>query len=117
MGYESKVYVVLPYGETYGDELPYAEILASFKLCKMGAFCNLFNEKRADRFYHDDGNTEVIKDEYGAEVKYAESNQAVIQWLEKAYPRDNYWREKILLDFLKSLEESGREYRLYHYGY
>ena len=125
MGYESKVYIVQEYPKYYEDEkLPYGSVIAMFDLCKMGyseyhgrAFRELFNHERTCEFYADDFDTVITEDYYGDEVTKAEDNKAVVKWM-KAYIKDNDWyRAKVVLDTLLSLEKNNVEYSLYHFGY
>lgn len=125
MGYESKIYVVQPYADDFGD------VIAMFDLCKMSydpyngtTFPGLFTIEKEDSYkiYQPDGNTPVKEDCYGDTVKRAENNQKVIEWL-KAFckgeggDKSAWYRAVVFRDFLISLEKTGWEYELYHYGY
>ena len=125
MGYESRIYVVEPLSDKYGN------VIAMFDLCKMGydlirgkSFPDLFKIEQYENFsfYSDDGNTPIKKDPYGDTVKKAASNIEVIEWL-NTYIRieggaeNAWWRAVVFRDFLKSLERHEMCYELYHYGY
>lgn len=120
MGYESKIYVVKPYSHSYGS------VVAMFDLCKMGyeirrgtTFRGLFRIDKDDEysFFADDGNTEINKDYYGDIVQRAESNMEVLFWLLEYCKTDKYWRANVFKDFLISIENTGEEYELYHFGH
>lgn len=128
MGYESKVIIVdrNPFeGWTYGDEI------ARFDLSKMGyervngfMFREIFkNEIDFDLFYTgvhgEEDNVRNREDMYGDTCCWAEVED-VIEWLENSETGKEYRRAKLLLDFLKVLEEHEDEWEqlvVVHFGY
>ncbi len=68
MGYESKLYVVQKYDtkDTESGKRYYADIIATFKLSKIGGYDLFKSYPATDCFiYADDGNTHITWDDYG----------------------------------------------------
>ncbi len=130
MGYESRIYVVRTDIYDKWDGKPYGSKIAIFNLSNMGIekyngvkFTELFDKVNDCSIYADDGNTEIIKDNYGEELHYTTDIEKVISWLEASEADDSYRRAELFLNFLKVLNQQIKtnvwmnEIRLVHYGY
>lgn len=122
MGYERKLYVVEKGHAKNSDGMRYAHVVAMFDMCKVGFFGNVFEHKTDCYFYADDGDTKVVKDRYGDDLKEA-TVKDVINVLEEAVKKgDEYRRIFPLLSALKTIDEQQkggiwREIVVLHYGY
>lgn len=119
MGYESRIYVVsksglgLEYGKTY------ASVIAVFNASKYAGLPDVFQKKTDCYIYADDGNTMILEDCYGEELKEAPLAD-VISFLEGELERgETYCRIKPLLALLKSFDPNvwGKNLVCLHYGY
>ena len=122
MGYESKLYIVEKStikSNVNGKELYWAEVIATFDLCKTYAVSGkMCKAKDADCFiYADDGNTEIVTDCYGDTLKEMTIEEAV-QILEEAAGCENYRRYAPCIALLKAFDQSKwRNVVVLHYGY
>lgn len=120
MGYESRLYIVKKGKSTgYNTNLRFAQKIAMFDLCKVPAVSDKMRAyKRTDSFiYADDGNTEIVKDDYGEALKEVPLADA-IKILEDAAAKDDYWRYKPCIALLKSMQEYGQgDIVVLHYGH
>lgn len=130
MGYESKLYVVQEFnnghpmenydtGEIYktedGTPKHWAQVIATFDLCKCGYLVDIFSDEAACLFYADDGDTLITEDGYGKPLRSAPICK-VIRWLEKNH--DDWWRMQMAYESLKALAKfGGVGLKVYHYGY
>lgn len=119
MGYESRIYVVsksglgLEYGKTY------ASVIAVFNASKYAGLPDVFQKKTDCYIYADDGNSMILWDCYGDELKEAPIGD-VIRFLESELERgETYSRIKPLLALLKAFDGSawGKKLVCLHYGY
>ena len=130
MGYESRIYVVRTDIYDKWDGKPYGSKIAVFNLSNMGntkyngvEFTQLFDKVNDCSIYADDGNTEIVKDNYDEELHYTTDIEKVISWLEASEADDSYRRAELFLNFLKVLNQQIKtnvwmnEIRLVHYGY
>ena len=124
MGYESKVYLVdehhsIRMVDSQKNERHWSEVIACVDMCKMGnEFVRLFNTEFKGYFYADDGNTEVLEDKYGDELKFSYL-PPVIEFLENEIKiGNNYRRLPILLNLLKGVNtENFEDIKLVHFGH
>lgn len=121
MGYESRLYIVRKSKSQTSPEsgLRWAEKIAVFDLSKVPAVSEKMRaRKNTDAFiYADDGNTEIVKDDYGEALKEIPLADA-IKILEDAAAKDDYWRYKPCIALLKSMQEYGQgEIVVLHYGH
>lgn len=120
MGYESRLYVVQKTTSmSYNSSLRWAEKIAVFDLCKVPAVsCKMRAYKATDAFvYADDGNTEITMDDCGEPLKEIPVSDAIVI-LEAAAERENYWRYRPCIAFLKAVQEEKQEdVVVLHYGY
>lgn len=120
MGYESRLYIVrktTSFG--YNTNLRWAQKIAVFDLCKVPAVSDRMRAYKAtDAFIcADDGNTEIIEDDYGEALKEIPVADAIVI-LEDAAARDNYWRYRPCIALLKAIqEEKQSDIVVLHYGY
>ena len=117
MGYESKVYVVLPFSHINEDTgKQYCEIIADFNLSRCGDLLSIF--KKPSKFIiHDhfmDGELDI--DAYDKEPTMCEINDA-IEFIKNNEDAMNYRRTRGLYDFLMSAKDHYDELYLVHYGY
>lgn len=129
MGYESRIYVVRTDIHDNWNGKPYGSKIAIFNLSNMGnekynevRFTQLFDKVNDCSIYADDGNTEIIKDNYGDELFYTTDIEKVISWLEASEADDSYRRAELFLNFLKVLNKQIKlgkwdDIRLIHFGY
>lgn len=132
MGYESKFYAVRDYGFKSSNNTPYtcSEIVASLDMSKMGysntvtEFLDLFDTETPFTIYigdcDEDGNEvmmEVHEDRYGVPLNYMSDIKKGITQVKKMIKEDDYWRFKLLLNFLKMFEECPENIYIVHYGY
>lgn len=108
MGYESRLYVVRKSKSQTSPEsgLRFAQKIAVFDLCKVPTVSDKMRAYKAtDSFiYADDGNTEIVKDDYGEDMKEIPLADA-IKILEAAAAKDDYWRYKPCIALLKSMQD------------
>lgn len=130
MGYESKIYVVRKSSREFmgkqfrgrelnGKEMWYAEVIASFNLCKVYAVSDKMRKYPATDvyFYADDGNTEIVEDPYGEPLKEVPIDKA-IEIIAGAAEKDDYWRYAPTLAALRAFQDIGCEdIVVLHYGY
>ena len=118
MGYESKLYVV----EEANFKMPsdkgkvWAEVIGMVDLCKCYPIKEVFDEIADGYIYADDNNTRIEEDAYGEPLRVA-SLEAVIARLKIIARTENYWRAKIALAFLKEVQKTNPNCKVYHYGY
>lgn len=128
MGYESKFYAVKEYD--FPKDIHHSQIIATLDMCKMGydddvvAFRKLFDTETPFSIYIYDYDTEteeekymdVIEDKYGDRLKYISNKKKGIEILKRIIDNDNYWRFKILLEFMRTFADYDDVY-IVHYGY
>lgn len=126
MGYESKLYVVQKYDTIYTEcgKRYYADIIATFKLSKIGGY-DLFNRYPAtDCFiYADDGNTHITEDDYGDPLREIPIPDAIKiiegemkKELESGVKPYNRWQP--CLSLLKGFNlAEWKDLVVLHYGY
>ena len=128
MGYESKFYAVKEYDFPKG--IHHSQIIAILDMCKMGydaavvAFRKLFDTETPFSIYMYDYDSEteegkymyVIKDKYGDRLKYISNKKKGIEMVKRMINTDNYWRFKILLEFMRTFADYDDVY-IVHYGY
>lgn len=132
MGYESRIYVVRTDARFNWNGKPYGSKIAIFDLCNMGSekyngvkFTELFDKENDCSIYADDGDTEIIEDNYGDKLSYTTDVNKVISWLEASEADDSYRRAELFLNFLKTLNQQIKlgkwdvfnNIRLVHFGY
>ncbi len=117
MGYESRIYVV-----EKSKELRYAEVIAMFNLCKMGGFCNIFNEKIDYRVFLENKDAPDTEDSYGDALKET-TIEAVIDYIEYEIKEEKrngsvYRRLEPVLSLLKGFDKKRwDELSVIHWGY
>ena len=122
MGYESKIFIVednqnfgLPIKEPY-----FAEIIASFDLCKMpydSGFHQLFDTPAPFYIFAEGPNEPTQVDRYDEPIKYADFDK-VVWWCESFVRVDNYRRIPPFLASLKGFDRSKwKTLRIVHYGH
>lgn len=120
MGYESKIYVVNKWHGSEENGKCYAEKIAELKMSKCGDFCSVFSKKTDCFIYQDDGNTPILEDKYGDELKEAAVDD-VVDWLKTTISGgEDYRRFKMALALLKSFQTEQWEREniaVLHYGY
>lgn len=122
MGYESRLCVVekgIIKHKIEGKEYVWAEKVAIFNLCKVYDVSDkMCKAKDTDCFiYADDGNTEIVKDDYGDTLKELTVKET-IEILEEAAEKDDYRRYAPCIALLKGFDESQwRNLAVLHYGY
>lgn len=118
MGYESRIYVVNVSRWNDGSP-PYAEIIGTFNLCKMGygnGWRELF-DKPIDYKIYVGPNEETNKDLYGEIMKSGDYDK-IVEWLETKGQKGEYRRIAPLLGMLKGFNRSAwRALEIVHYGY
>lgn len=118
MGYESRLYVVNKTLVCGLSGRPWYETIAIFNLGKVYAVSNIMTKYPETKgfVFADDGNTEIVEDEYGSALKEVPLKDA-IEIIERA--NDNiYKRYKPCLMLLKAFkEEDWREIVVLHFGY
>ena len=122
MGYESKIYIGEKSSIKDDDGMTYIQIIAMFNMCKMGSLIDVFEKKTDCYFYADDGNTKVLKDEYGDALTEAEIEDFIYVLEEAVDSGENYRRIFPLLSTLQTIYEQQKDGRwknivLLHYGY
>jgi len=129
MGYESKFYAVKSY-DFPENGLKHSEIIATLDMCNMGydddvmTFRKLFDKETPFFIYMYDYDPEteeekympVIEDRYRDRLKYISNKKRGIEMVKKIIDNDNYWRFKILLEFMKTFADYDDVY-IVHYGY
>lgn len=122
MGYESRLYVVEKSKSQISPEsgLRWAKKIAVFDLCKVPAVSDKMRaHKSTDSFiYADDGNTEIVQDDYGEALKEVPLADAIkiLEYAEQT--EDYYWRYRPCIAFLKALQDCAPcEIVVLHYGY
>jgi hypothetical protein len=118
MGYESKIYVVEKFNNSLDNttDKKYAQVIATYDMCKFNGFDNIFKTETDCYIYADDGNTIILKDRYDEPLK--ETNiENVIKYLEK-HKNTNYRRVNPLLNLLKGFNlKEWDNLTVLHYGY
>lgn len=122
MGYESKIYIGEKSSIKDDDGMTYVQIVAMFNMCKMGSLIDVFEKKTDCYFYADDGNTKVLKDEYGDALTEAEIEDFIYVLEEAVDSGEDYRRIFPLLSTLQTINEQQKDGRwknivLLHYGY
>ena len=129
MGYESKFYAVKSYNFPEKG-LKHSQIIATLDMCKMGygdnviAFRKLFDTETPFSIYIYDYDTEteeetfidVSEDKYGERLKYISDKKKGIEFAKRIVDEDDYWRFKILLEFMRTFADYDDVY-IVHYGY
>lgn len=128
MGYDCRIYVVrkMRNGLIHEHNKIWAETIAMFELCKMdydGAYHALLKTATPTNsyIYTDDGNTELLTDCYGEELKEMTLAE-VVSALMADEATGHYRRLPPVIAFLESLQaanesEWGGELRILHYGH
>lgn len=119
MGYESKIYIVEKSSRSKeSGEKRYASVIAMFNMCKFGAFGDIFTKETDCYIYADDGNTEILEDNYGEPLKEADIED-VIEYLENYETTNDYYRRVApLLALLKNLDPGKwKDISVLHYGH
>lgn len=123
MGYESKLYIAEKTSIKGENGKTYAQVIAMFKMGKIGDLTNVFEQETDCYFYADDGNTEVLEDCYGDALREA-TLEDVIYALEEAIDNgENYRRLFPLLSALHTFYEQqkngvwSKDIVVLHYGY
>lgn len=122
MGYESRLYIVRKCKIQISPEsgLRFAQKIAMFNLGKVPAVSGKMRAcKNTDAFiYADDGNTEIVQDDYGEALKEVPLADAIeiMEYAERT--EDYYWRYRPCIALLKSMHEYGQgDIVVLHYGY
>lgn len=112
MGYDSKLFIVEKSSFHVVGEKDYASFIASYDLAVFPQISSFMRScPKADCYvYMDDGNTQILKDRYGAELTQA-SILDVIKVLEEAKngKDGNYRRIDPILSMLKTLQRQQEE--------
>ena len=123
MGYESRIYVVVPYRQIYpdGTKLIWAEKIATMDLGKMGyedGWFALFQKDIEYKLFAEDGDTEFDTDFYGDHLRSCPIDK-VIEWLEKVMEHNDYRRLRPLYGLLKGfdLDQWKEKPEVVHFGY
>lgn len=122
MGYESRLYIVekTPICDNInGKRLRYAQVVATFDLCKVyDVSAKLLEYHDTSCFiYTDDGNTPILEDRYGKPLKEIPINN-VIKIIEEVAKTDNYKRYAPCLALLKSFkQDEWKNLVILHYGH
>lgn len=129
MGYESKFFAVREY-QFPKDGLHHSDVIATLDMCKMGYedeimdFRNLFDTETpfTIRMFEYNPETEeeemmeVHEDKYGEALKYITDKRKGIELIKNVMDKDDYWRFKLLLEFMKMFADYDDVY-IVHYGY
>lgn len=120
MGYESKFYIVeksdMPNDR---NSKKWAQGIASFDMCKIGAYSWLSRYPETKYyFYADDGNTEVVEDCYGEPLREIPIND-LIDIIENDPELQGYRRIEPFLALLRGFDQSKFNNNLVvlHYGH
>ena len=118
MGYESKVIIARKFNREQNDVL---DILAELELSGMPVgFLNLFVTEWKTGYYDTASNTTIVKDKYGATVKYATFNK-VYKWCLNNALLERYRRVDLLTAVLNSIRigwaDDIGQIIVIHYGY
>ena len=122
MGYESRIYVVEKSNFIDPDDSRWAEIIASYNMCKYPPLDNHFRTCNDTDVYifDNDGNTRIVTDKYDKPLKES-AIEDVIEVLEKDVAEGEYYRRTLpLLNMLKAFAEHKSDWRnltILHYGY
>lgn len=123
MGYESRFYIVnkLPFGKKInGKQMFYAEKIAAFDMSVVRSISDVIRDypKTDCYIYADDGNTEIVKDDYDEELTEI-SVKDLIEITENAIKRDDYYRRYApFLNTLKGFNTKDWDNLVVlHYGY
>lgn len=112
MGYDSKLFIAEKSSFHVAGEKDYASFIASYDLAVFPPISSFMrNCPKADCYiYMDDGNTQILKDRYGAELTQA-SIPDVIKVLEEAKngKDGSYRRIDPILSMLKTLQRQQEE--------
>ena len=125
MVYESKLYIVnkLPEHVVIKDNgMQYCELIAMVDLCKYYKWSEkATNYPRTNcYFYAEDGNKQIVEDEYGDPLKEISLDDAIEILDEAFYSGDNYRRLGPALTLLQSLKDNENQWNeivVLHYGY
>ena len=118
MGYKSRLYVV----EESNFKIPsdngkvWAQVIGMIDLCKCYPITDVFTREANGYIYADDGNTRIEEDMYGSPFGVAELDE-VIKKLKEIVKDSDYRRAKIALSFLKEVQKTMPDCKVYHYGY
>ena len=122
MGYEQKFFIV-DNTTTKGLENPdksFAQVIAMYDNCKDDRLSHFVNTHGKDSncfIFADDGNTEVVEDEYGKPMKEIDID-LLIEYLEEH--TDDYRRYGPFLALLKAFQgasEDFRDLKILRFGY
>lgn len=122
MEYESKLYIVQKscvYDVIDGKKMIFAEVVATFNLCKVyDVASKLLEYNNTNCFiYADDGNTRILEDKYGKALKEIPIYDA-IKIIEEAAKTDDYRRFAPCLALLKGFkQDEWSNLVVLHYGY
>lgn len=120
MSYESKIYIVEKNDSIDDDGMRYAQVIAMFDMCNMGALISVFTQKTDCYFYS--GNEKVLEDKYGGALKEAKLEDVIYVLEESVKNGENYRRIFPLLSALKTFYEQQKDNKwgeivVLHYGY
>ena len=123
MGYESKLFIVRKTSlyDRKSDKV-WAEVIASFDMCKYPPLADLMRRKPVTDcyIYADDGDTRIDEDRYGDELRES-SITDVIKVLEEDIKCGNEYRRIFpLLEALKVFNAENEQWgdlAVLHYGY
>ena len=122
MGYEQKFFIV-DNTTTKGLENPdksFAQVIAMYDYCKDDRLSHFVNTHGKDSncfIFADDGNTEVVEDEYGKPMKEIDID-LLIEYLEEH--TDDYRRYGPFVALLKAFQgasEDFRDLKILRFGY
>ncbi len=119
MGYESKLYVVEKTTMSNENHMFYGIVVAMFDLSKTNAVSyRIVDYPYTDTyFFADDGNTEVIEDEYGKRLKEIPLKD-MIEILREIYAKSGYRRYKPALALLEAFDDpQWKDIVVLHYGH
>ena len=119
MGYESRLYLVERTRVHGLCGRPWLETIATFNLGKVYIVSDKMTRyPPTDGFvFADDGNTEILEDEYGSTLKAIPLEDA-IKILEEASAEDSYRRFAPCIGLLKGINtDEWRDIHVLHYGY
>lgn len=122
MGYESRIYVVDKSNYIEPDGKRWAEVVATFEMCKYPPLADYLREcKETDCYiFAEDGNTQIEVDEYDKPLTESELGP-VIEILEKDQAEGEYYRRVApLVTMLKAFQSENYNWRnltILHYGH
>ncbi len=124
MGYESRLYVINKswINRKFGEKtMTYAEIVASFELCKVYGI-DFAKYPPTKYFIYAEGNDETIEDLYGDPLREL-TLEEVVKEIEKAMDKDpSYRRWKPCLAMLREFKNANKsewnnDLAVLHYGH